>query len=73
MKGGQLIKGVIVAAPAAEGGKLGAITWMTMRVSTLRRSSSMPSSAWLVRLRPSKEKGHVTTPMVSAWGNGAGR
>ena len=26
----------------------------------------MPSSAWLARLRPSKENGRVTTPMVSA-------
>ncbi len=39
---------------------------MTMRVSTSSRSAWTPSSAWAERRRPSKEKGRVTTPMVSA-------
>ena len=39
---------------------------MMMRVSTFLASASMPVSAWLARLRPSKVKGLVTTPTVSA-------
>ncbi len=39
---------------------------ITIRVSTCSRSEAMPSSAWLARRRPSKVKGRVTTPMVSA-------
>ena len=39
---------------------------MTMRVSTSSRSFAMPSSAELARRRPSKAKGLVTTPIVSA-------
>ena len=39
---------------------------MMMRVSTFLASASMPASAWLARLRPSKLKGLVTTPTVRA-------
>ena len=39
---------------------------MTMSVSTAARSSSMPASACLRRRLPSKRKGLVTTPTVSA-------
>ncbi len=39
---------------------------MTITESTCLRSSSMPSSARRVRCRPSKAKGLVTTPTVSA-------
>ena len=37
---------------------------MMTRESTLLRSSSMPCSAWVMRRRPSKPKGFVTTPTV---------
>ena len=39
---------------------------MTMSVSTSARSASTPASACDWRRRPSKPKGRVTTPMVSA-------
>ena len=39
---------------------------ITISVSTLSRSSSMPIIAWSARLRPSKPNGLVTTPTVSA-------
>src|SRR6266487_4720793 len=39
---------------------------ITIRVSTRSRRLSMPSSACWARLRPSKAKGFVTTPTVSA-------
>ena len=39
---------------------------MVIRVSTLPESWSTPRSAASIRLRPSKVKGLVTTPMVSA-------
>jgi hypothetical protein len=39
---------------------------MTMRVSTFSLSFWMPCSACTARRLPSKEKGRVTTPMVSA-------
>ena len=39
---------------------------MTMSVSTFWDSRSMPCSAWLRRVRPSKENGLVTMPTVSA-------
>ena len=39
---------------------------MTMRVSTSPRSFSTPASACAARRFPSKEKGRVTTPTVSA-------
>lgn len=35
---------------------------MTISVSTLRRSVSMPSTAWFALRLPSKLKGYVTTP-----------
>ena len=37
---------------------------MMTRESTFWRSSSMPCSAWVMRRRPSKPKGLVTTPTV---------
>ncbi len=37
-----------------------------MSVSHWLRSSSIPASAWTCRRLPSKEKGRVTTPIVSA-------
>src|SRR6266545_2937162 len=39
---------------------------ITINVSTLCFNSSMPSSAWRMRFLPSKIKGFVTTPTVSA-------
>ena len=39
---------------------------MTMRVSTSSRRAAIPASACAERRRPSKVKGRVTTPMVSA-------
>ena len=39
---------------------------MTIRVSTVRFSSSIPCSAWRNRFLPSKTKGLVTTPTVKA-------
>ena len=39
---------------------------MTMSVSTFWDSRSIPCSAWLRRVRPSKENGLVTMPTVSA-------
>src|SRR5207245_4285585 len=39
---------------------------MTISASTWPRSALMPSSAVSLRMRPSKENGRVTTPMVSA-------
>ncbi len=39
---------------------------MIISVSTLLLSPSIPCSAWLIRRRPSKIKGRVTTPTVRA-------
>src|ERR687897_192222 len=45
---------------------------MMMRESTFSLRRLMPSSAYVERLRPSKAKGRVTTPTVSAGAEAAG-